>query len=318
MRKLAPVLVIVALLVLSSGCLRFGEDEPDPEQEMRDLVQRIGSYGRETDPGFTLIVVNGEDLSTKDGGVASGYVTSIDGVARENLFFGWNGMDKATPWDVTQRLSDRLNVSKAQGKVIMAVDRCSQRGFVWDSMEWAQERGFLYFAANSEGMDTLPEYPKDPPDAHNGDVTSLREARNLLVVTAPVGFDNKTDYLKALRHTRHDVLVIDAWFNSTPLTPDDVDSLRTKAGGGQRLVIAVMGLGEIDERWQVWNEGWSFQPPAWVKGEVPGKPGVHRVDYTSNGWRTVLYKSEGSWMDVVLGAGFDGVYLMGGDACKDI
>jgi len=317
MRKLAPVLAIVALLVLSSGCLRFGEDEPDPEQEMRDLVQRIGSHARGSDPDFTLIVVNGEDLTTKDGGVATGYVSSIDGVARENLFFGWNGIDRATPWDVTQRLSDRLNVSKGQGKVIMAVDRCSERGFVWDSMEWAQERGFLYFAANSPGMDTLPEYPKDPPGAHNGDVTSLRDARNLLVVTAPRNFTDRAEYLKALRQTRHDVLVVDAWYNSTPLTPDEVGSLRTKAGGGQRMVIAVMGLGEIDERCQVWKDGWSIQPPAWVKGEVAGKPGVHRVSYESKGWRTVLYKSEGSWLDVIVGAGFDGVFLMGGDAHRD-
>ncbi len=314
MRKLAPALAIVALLVLSSGCLQFGEDEPDPEQEMRDLVQNVGAYARETDPDFSLIVVNGEDLSTKDGGVASGYVSTIDGVARENLFFGWNGMDKATPWDVTQRLSDRLNVSKDQGKVIMAVDHCSQRGFVWDSMEWAQDRGFLYFAANSEGMDTLPEYPKDPPNAHNGNVTSLRDARNLLVVTAPRNFTDRAAYLKDLRHTRHDVLVIDAWYNSTPLTPDEVDSLRTKAGGGKRLVIAVMGLGEIDERCQVWRDGWSIQPPSWVRGEVPGKQGVHWVDYTSKGWRTVLYRSEGSWLDVIVGAGFDGVYLTGGNA----
>jgi cysteinyl-tRNA synthetase len=314
MRKLAPTLVITALLVISSGCLQFGDEEMDPEDEMRSLVGKISSYARETDPTFVVIVSNGEDLATDEGRRAKGYLNAIDGVARDDLFFGWNGMDAPTPWAISEDLSARLNESKDAGKVVMVVDHCSKPGYLWDAMEWANDRSFLYFASDSEGLDTIPVYPADPPGAHNGDVTSLSEARNLLVLIVGKAWESRSDYLDSLRGTNFDVLVIDAFFNNTPLTPGEVDSLRVKKGGGERLVIAVMGLGEVDERQHVWKDQYEAQPPGWLGKEVPGQPGKHLVKYWEKGWRSVLFKSEGAWLDSVMASTFDGVYLMGGDA----
>ena len=314
MRKVAPALVITALLVISSGCLQFGDDELMPEDEMRSLVVKVSSYARETDPDFVVIVSNGEDLATDDGRRANGYLNAIDGVARDDLFFGWNGMDAPTPWTISEDLSARLNESKDAGKVVMVVDRCSIPGYLWDSMEWANERDFLYFASDSEDLETLPEYPADPQGAHNGDVNSLSDARNLLVLTVSKAWGSREDYLDSLRGTNFDVLVIDGFFNKTPLTPEEVDSLRVKKGGGERLVIAVMGLGEVDERQHIWKDHYEAQPSGWLGKEVPGQPGIHRVKYWEKGWRTVLFKSEESWLDSLMASTFDGVYLMGGDA----
>jgi cysteinyl-tRNA synthetase len=318
MRKLAPVAVICLLLVLSSGCLQFGEEELDPEGEMRWLVQRVSDYARETDPGFVVIVANGEDLSTDGGRTAKGYLDAIDGVAREDLYFGWDAVDAPTPWSVSEDMSAMLNESKDAGKTVMVVDRCSERGYLWDAMEWAEESGFLYFASNSEGLDTIPVYPADPPGAHRENVTSLSDASNLLVLTVAQGWESREAYLDALRKTNFDVLVIDAFFNKTALTPEEVDSLRTKKHGGSRLVIAVMGLGDVDERQHVWKDLYHYQPPKWLGDDVPGKETRHRVKYWENGWRTILYKSSESWLDTIQSAGFDGVYLMGGDAHKDV
>lgn len=316
MHKLVPTLVIVALLVVSSGCLQFGEEEMDPEDEMRDLVVKVSSNARDTDPDFVVIVSNGEDLTTDGGDPVNGYLKAIDGVARDDLFFGWNGVDAPTPWTVSEDLSAKLNESKDAGKVVMVVDRCSKPGYLWDSMEWANERDFLYFASDSEGLESIPEYPADPPGAHTGDVTSLQDARNLLVLTVSKAWGSRDKYLDSLRNTNFDVLVIDAFFNKTPLTFEEVDSLRVKRGGGERLVIAVMGLGELDERQHLWMDHYGNQPPGWLGKEVPGKEGKHRVKYWEKGWRTVLFKSEDSWLDSIMTSGFDGVYLTGGDAHK--
>ncbi len=314
MRKLAPALVISFLLVISSGCLQFEEERMDPEDEMRELVQKVSSYARETDSDFVVIVSNGEDLATDGGKPVGAYLDAIDGVARNDLFFGWNGMNAPTPWTVSEDISTKLNASKDAGKVVMAVDRCSERGYLWDSMEWADERDFLYFASDSEGLETIPEYPVDPQGAHDGDVLSLSDARNMLVLTVAKGWGPRENYLDSLRDTRFDVLVIDAFFNKTPLTPKEVDSLRTKKGGGERLVIAVMGLGELDERQHIWKDLYNDQSPGWLGREVQGKDGKHLVKYWEKGWRTVLFKAEESWLDSIIGSGFDGVYLLGGDA----
>ena len=314
MRKLAPALAISLTLVVSSGCIQFGEEQVTREDEMRDLVQRVSSYARQEDPGFIVIVVNGEDLATDGDRTANGYLDAIDGVAREDLYFGSSGMDTPTSWTSTKAIAAKLNVSKDAGKVVMAVDRCSQQGYIWDSMELAQEMGFLYFASDSPGMDTIPGYPADPPDAHRGNVTTLADARNLAVLTVAKGWGSREHYLDSLRDTNYDVLVIDAYFNKTTLTAQEVDSLRTKRDGGARLVIAVLGLGEVDERQHVWRDLYQNQPPDWLGKEVPGEPGKHRVQYWENGWRSVVYKSDRSWLDQILDAGFDGVYLTGGDA----
>jgi cysteinyl-tRNA synthetase len=314
MRRLAPSLFICVLLMLSSGCLQFGEDEPTAEDEMRDLVRRISTYARDVDPDFVLIVANGDDLASNEGSVAGRYLDSINGVAAEDLYFGDSGMDVPTPWHEVVRRADKLNESKDEGKVVIAVDRCSQRGYIWDSMEMANEMGFLYFASDSEGLDTVPEYPADPPGAHVGDVATLTDARNLLMLTVAKGWGSRDKYLASLQDTNYDVLVIDAYFNKTPLTPEEVDSLRTKRDGGSRLVIAVMGLGEVDERQHVWKDHYHHQPPGWLGKEVPSKPWKHWVDYGEKGWHTLLYKSEASWLDAIMDAGFDGVYLAGGDA----
>ncbi len=314
MRRLGTALVICLLLVLSSGCLQPWVDEPTHEDEMRSLVQKVSSYARDRDPDFIVIVANGEHLATDGGSKAKGFLSSIDGVARQDLYFGISGLDSPTPWSRTEAMAARLNVSKDAGKVVMAVDRCSQPGYIWDSMEWADQMGFLYYASNTQAMDTVPVYPADPPGAHRGDVTSLSEARNLLVLTGTNGKDSRAEYLASLRETNFDVLVIDAYFNKTLLTSQEVDSLGTKKDGGDRLVIAVMGAGLVDERQHVWREQYLYQPPAWLGKDVPGEPGKHWVRYWEKGWRTVLYKSEGSWLDQVLDLGFDGAYLLGGDA----
>jgi cysteinyl-tRNA synthetase len=314
MRRLAPSLFICFLLVLSSGCIQFGQEPSTPEDEMRDLVRKISTYASDIDPGFILIVANGEELATNDGDIADAYLGSIDGVAAEDLYFGVAGLDVPTPWNDVLRRAEKLNRSKDEGKVVMAVDRCSQQGYIWDSMELANEMGFLYFASDSEGLDTVPEYPADPPGAHRGDVTTLTDARNLLLLTIANGWGSRERYLNSLQDTNYDVLVIDAYFNKTPLTPEEVDSLRTKRDGGSRLVVAVMGLGELDERQHVWKDHYQHQPPGWLGKEVPGKPWKHWVDYGEKGWRTLLYRSEESWLDGILNAGFDGVYLAGGDA----
>lgn len=286
----------------------------DPEDEMRSLVGKVSAYARDRDPDFVVIVANGEDLALDGDRTARGYLDSIDGVAREDLFFGWNGMDSPTPWTLSEKMAAKLNVSKAEGKAVMAVDRCSQRGYLWDSTEWAKEMGFLYFGSDSEGLASIPEYPADPPMAHTGDVRTLAEARNHMVLTAARGWDSREDYLEALQDTNYDVLVIDAYFNDTPLTPDEVDSLRTKRSGGQRLVVAVIGLGEVDERQQVWKDLYLTHPPGWLGEDVDGRPGRHHVKYWGKSWRSVMFRSEDSWLDTILDAGFDGVYMMGGDA----
>ncbi len=291
----------------------WAEEELDPRQEMRDLVQSIARNARQTDPDFIVVPQNGLELLTRngdpDGDLAKGYVGAIDGVGREDLFYGWSGMDRPTPISEIEHWSDLLNVSKAQGKPALVTDYCSQRGYVWDSMERNSDSGFISFAANSTELDYIPDYPAAPMNVNDDDIGSMADVGNFLYLINPGAFPNRDAYLDALRNTSFDLLIIDAFYNGTPLTSNEVASLKVKAIGGSRLVIAYMSIGEAEDYRYYWNHAWTVNRPDWMKGENPEWEGNYKVEYWDTAWKQVIYKADDSYLDRVLTAGFDGVYL---------
>ena len=59
---------------------------------MREFVEGISSYAKALDPSFLVIPQNGHELLTEDGtpsgAPVKSYIASIDGIGREDLFYG--------------------------------------------------------------------------------------------------------------------------------------------------------------------------------------------------------------------------------------
>ena len=314
MRRATLAAIIVTMVLLTSGCTLPWQDEPvKPRKEMRDLVRSISATARETDADFIVITQNGLELLTKngrpDGKVETGYLDAIDGVAQEDLFYGWGGMDRPTPVSEMERLSALLNVSLANGKVAMVTDYCSLQGYVWDSMSRNSALGFVPFAADSLELDRVPVYPAQPVNVNQDDVSTLGDVNNFLYLIDPGSFESRDAYLDALRSTRFDLLVIDLFYNGTPLTIEEVGSLKVKRDGGTRLVICYMSIGEAEDYRYYWGLGWEQDGPSWLGRENPEWEGNYQVEYWDKGWKQILYKSENSYLSKVLKAGFDGVFL---------
>jgi cysteinyl-tRNA synthetase len=303
---------MVAIVLLSSGCL-FGDEEVDPEAEMRSLVGAISDKGRQTDPDFIVIANGGAGLVTDDGSpggsLKRGYLKAIDGVGHEDLFFGFGDIDSPSSPERVEAISRLLNVSRFEGKVALVTDHASQNGYIWDALQWSDDRDFIPFVSPDHNYTDVPRYPKDPWGAHNGDVATLSAASNYLLLTDPSNFQCREDYLDTLRSNRYDLLVISPFFNGTALTPEEVDSLRTKLGGGHRLVLAYVNVARADEGAPYWIAKWDDDRPDWMGGADPARTDSYRVEYWQSGWKRVLYKGEGSLLDSVLGSTFDGVYL---------
>ncbi len=95
----------IHLLVLISLLFACEESKPVPDrdfrQDMRDFVARIRATADMQDPHFILIPQNGQELLSlsgdSDGDPATAYLSAIDGVGREDLFYGYEGGDKETP-----------------------------------------------------------------------------------------------------------------------------------------------------------------------------------------------------------------------------
>jgi cysteinyl-tRNA synthetase, unknown class len=123
----------------------------------------------------------------------------------------------------------------------------------------------------------------------------------------------------------YDMLVIDysrdgkaarAW------TPEEVDKIRVKPDGERRIVLAYLSIGEAQTYryyWK-WYWGWVFGvlSPRWLGSENPEWRGNYGVRYWHEGWQNIILGGENSYLDRIVKAGFDGVYLDGVDEYVDM
>lgn len=77
-----------------------------------------------------------------------------------------------------------------------------------------------------------------------------------------------------------------------------------KASG--KTVLAYLSIGEAEDYRFYWKSSWATNPPAWLGDENPDWPGNYKVKFWKGGW---WRKALEPYLDRILDAGFDGVYL---------
>jgi cysteinyl-tRNA synthetase, unknown class len=277
--------------------------------EMRNFVQQISLYAKSTDPDFLIIPQNGQELLTSTGdakgSVMSSYINAIDAVGREDLFYGYEADDKATPEEDNTFLISLCEVARAHGKVVLTTDYCFTHSKMDDSFVRNQSKGYISFAADHRELDNIPDYPATIRNEHAFDVEQISQAQNFLYLINPSAFAVKQDFIDALRATNYDVLLIDLFYNDDALSALDIESLKTKANGGSRLVLAYMSIGEAED----YRYYWSTLDKALIYQANPDWPGNYAVKYWNPGWKDVIFGNEDSYINKIIEAGFDGCYL---------
>jgi cysteinyl-tRNA synthetase len=86
-------------------------------------------------------------------------------------------------------------------------------------------------------------------------------------------------------------------------------ALKIKSGGARRIVLAYLCVGEADTKRWYWPEEWRRNVPGWTGPENPRWPGSRSVQYWHPAWQDLVYKGDSSILDLILDAGFDGVFL---------
>lgn len=313
MKELLLVCILIVIIVFSSGC---GNNEPtrDYRQDMRDFIQGIGVYAKGINSDFIIIPQNGHELLTENG-EATGtlvvdYLNTIDGVGREDLFYGYNEDNVATPESERDYMIGFMDIAENNGIEVLVTDYCWTESYVDDSYEQNAARGYISFAADHRELDNIPAYPDTPYNINSSHITSLSEAKNFLYLLNTHFYNTKQDFLNAIQGTDYDVIIIDLFYNGTEeLSPDDVASLRNKANAGTRLVVAYMSIGEAEDYRYYWQTDWETNPPSWLAEENPDWPGNYKVQYWDENWQNIIYGNNDSYTKKILDAGFDGVYL---------
>ncbi len=309
-------LLYLFLLMLMAACKGSNQDIPtdiEPRQAMRDFVVAIADSARKYQPNFIVIPQNGQELATADG-TATGepilrYLQALDGVGREDLFYGYNSDNKATPVADRDYLLGLLEVCAREGLTVLTTDYCSDTAKMHEAYRQNQAFGYLSFPAPSRDLEVVPGFPSRPFQVNTASVSRLVEAQNFLYLINPGNFPTKTAFLSALAQTEYDVLILDAFFNETPYLPAELDLLRFKPGGGKRLLIAYMSIGEAEDYRYYWQSGWKKDAPTWLAGQNPQWKGNYKVRYWDKAWQALILDPQTGYLKKILDAGFDGVYL---------
>jgi len=312
------ILLLAACCSLSSSSCVTGEDGPSSPDSfyrdaMREFVQDISQWARSASPGFIVVPQNGQELFTTFGALPgpleTEYLSVLDGTGREDLFFGYTADDQATPASETTWMAQFLDIAEANGVHVLVTDYCWTQWKVDSSYSWSQGAGYISFAADHRELDDIPGYPAEPYGLNGDDILTLGEACNFLYLIDPEVFPDRRTFVTQVSDTGYDVLILDLFYGDEQLSADDLATLGVKPGGGSRLVLAYVSIGEAEDYRYYWQDSWTSAPPYWLYYENPDWPGNYLVDYSDPEWQSIIFGSDGSYVGRVIASGFDGVYL---------
>lgn len=316
MKKLS-FLFPVCCLVLIGAC---GGDNSDTmyvdgsyKQEMREFVQSISRYAKGIDNDFMIIPQNGPELITldgnEDGSPDTSYLGAIDGAGREDLFYGYDNDNEVTPEVESEYMMAFLDVCVRHGVVVLSTDYCWDKAKMDDSYQKNEAKSYISFAAPDRELNIIPSYPESPYNENNRDIKSLQDASNFLYLINPENFTSKQDFIAGIVETNYDMVIMDLFFDDEAFTAQEINQMSKKSNGGGRLVIAYMSIGEAEDYRYYWNNSWTVGSPSFIEAENPDWEGNYKVKYWEGEWQEIIFGTPGSYLDKIMSAGFDGVYL---------
>ncbi|HEA31231.1 MAG TPA: hypothetical protein ENH91_14785 [Leeuwenhoekiella sp.] len=282
--------------------------------EMRTFIEHISDYAKKGDSSFLIIpqngielIVQGEDASND---MATSYLNAIDAHGQEDLFYGYDDDNEATPEDTTNYLKDFLDLSKKADKTILVTDYVSAPEKMDRSYQSNTNAGYISFAADHRELNNIPKYPAPIYAENVNNIEYIHQAKNFLYLINPEAFSAKEEFLGAIGATNYDLLILDLFFNDGRVfSKEQINQLKRKANGGRRLVIAYMSIGEAENYRYYWKEEWASNPPSWLDEENPNWKGNYKVRYWDSNWQHIIYGNTDSYLQKIISAGFNGVYL---------
>lgn len=113
--------------------------------------------------------------------------------------------------------------------------------------------------------------------------------------------------LGVLGASRFDLAIIDYsrdGGDAGKFSRDEIAALKESAGG-PKVVLAYISVGEAEDYRWYWRASWEPGDPSWLGPENPEWPGNYPVRFWNPEWQAIVFE----YLERILAAGFDGVYL---------
>jgi len=76
-----------------------------------------------------------------------------------------------------------------------------------------------------------------------------------------------------------------------------------------KIVLSYMSIGEAEDYRFYWQSDWTEGNPSWLGPTNPAWEGNYKVRYWMDGWKQIIMGSPDAYLDKIIAAGFDGIYL---------
>ncbi len=304
MKRLSLVICFCLIGFINIRCGKDDLGDINFRQEMVNLVTAIRNYAVDTlgAAGFGVFPQNGEGLGSE-----AGYCSAVDGIGREDIYYGYDEDDVQTPADVTAEMETGLNVFLGSGKLVMTIDYASTQSYIDDAYQKSLSRGYVPYAAVRD-LDRIYQNGHVPDSAQSHDVAAWSDIGHFLYILQYDSYADANALVTALSQTYYDLIIMDYSFDGSEagrFSSAQINQLKAKPDGRHRRVIAYQSIGEAESYRYYWQAGWEPGDPDFIYDENPDWPGNYKVKYWDPQWRAIVY----DYLSKIVSAGFDGVYL---------
>lgn len=128
-------------------------------QEMVEFVATIAEHAHEQTPDFYIIPQNAPELAEHD----PAYLDIVDGIGQEDIYYGYEDEDIATPPEETVWLESQLDKFLRAGKLVLTIDYATTPSHITDAYTKSRAKGYVPFVT-TRALDQLTIHPAHPPD----------------------------------------------------------------------------------------------------------------------------------------------------------
>ncbi|TYB31090.1 MAG: hypothetical protein FXF47_05910 [Candidatus Mcinerneyibacterium aminivorans] len=272
------------------------------KDRMIDLIHELKKYTNQYDKPFYIISQNGHSLINinqnifkllfNKNGSNGKYFNSIDGISFE---FG------DYSYFLNRDIQKKLQLAhKADIKVFLIgyEKDCKKIEKIYD---FARRKNYAAYISPSYNLDVIPNI--NFANSLSKENLTLQNVDSFIYMINPAKYKTKKEFLKELKKSDYDLLIIDLFFNKEIINKKEVNSLKKKNNGKKRIVLSYLSVGEAENYRYYWKRKWNYKKPSFVLKQNERWPNSYIVKFWDMRWVDILK----DYLDKINESNFDGV-----------